>query len=56
MSGEASTNEVRRLGKPASKANKKNGKGKHKKGNREEPASCPESMIPLDDGTCVRSQ
>ena len=37
-------------------ANKKNGKGKHKKGNGEEPAPCPEGMVPLDDGTCAVPQ
>jgi hypothetical protein len=37
-------------------ANQKNGKGKHKKGNSEEPAPCPEGMVPLDDGTCAVPQ
>jgi hypothetical protein len=38
-----------------SEANQKNGKGKHK-GNREEPAPCPEGMVPLDDGSCAVPQ
>ena len=38
-------------------ANKKNGKGKHKKGDGEEQnALCPEGLVPLEDGTCVTPQ
>ena len=36
---------------------KKNGKGKHKKGNGQAPGEpCPEGMVPLEDGSCVKPQ
>jgi uncharacterized protein YraI len=37
-------------------ANKRNGKGQHKKGNGQGPQPCPEGMVPLEDGSCAAPQ